>query len=201
VAQVLLSAFLSAPQGESVPGLPGMRTTQAAQQSRLAEGAQALAVPVRVKQPFVIHQLEFPKKPPLYDFLSILKTRGSCNAEQKVAPLIPPRAVYCIPVFLEGGCGGVPRGRGEGGNLLRAHRFKLRHPRTTHFFLNDDFTARGRPLAASAKRVLTATMARLRKQADHKAECYCEADARSDWAGCALIAPCAAYTKAPVRAF
>lgn len=65
VAQVLLSAFLSAPQGESVPGLLGMRTTQAAQQSRLAEGAQALAVPVRVKQPFVTHQLEFPKKPPL----------------------------------------------------------------------------------------------------------------------------------------
>ena len=37
VAQVLLSAFLSAPQGESVPGLPGMRTTKAAQQSRLAD--------------------------------------------------------------------------------------------------------------------------------------------------------------------
>lgn len=65
VAQVLLSAFLSAPQGESVPGLAGMRTTQAAQQSRLAEGAQALAVPVRVKQTFVTYQLEFPKKPPL----------------------------------------------------------------------------------------------------------------------------------------
>ena len=134
MAQVLLSAFLSAPQGESVPGLPGMRTTQAAQQSRLADGAQALAVPVRLKQPFVIHQLEYPKKPPLYDFLSILKTRGSCNAEQKVAPLIPPRAVYCIPVFLEGGCGGVPRGRGEGGNLLRTLVFKLRHPRTALYF-------------------------------------------------------------------
>ena len=56
VAQVLLSAFLSAPQGESVPGLPGMRTTQAAQQSRLADGAQALAVPVRLKQPFVTYE-------------------------------------------------------------------------------------------------------------------------------------------------
>ena len=133
MAQVLLPAFLSAPQGESVPGLPGMRTTQAAQQSRLADGAQALAVPVRLKQPFVIHQLEYPKKPPLYDFLSILKTRGSCNAEQKVAPLIPPRAVYCIPVFLEGGCGGVPRGRGEGGNLLRTLVFKLRYSRTIFF--------------------------------------------------------------------
>ena len=53
MAQVLLPAILSAPQGESVPGLPGVRTTQAAQQSRLAEGAQALAVPVRLKQPFV----------------------------------------------------------------------------------------------------------------------------------------------------
>jgi len=37
VAQALLAAFLSAPQGESVPGLPGMRTTRAAQQSRLAD--------------------------------------------------------------------------------------------------------------------------------------------------------------------
>ena len=37
VAQVLLPAFLSAPQGVSVPGLPGMRTTRAAQQSRLAD--------------------------------------------------------------------------------------------------------------------------------------------------------------------
>ena len=63
VAQVLLSAFLSAPQGESVPGLLGMRTTQAAQQSRLAEGAQALAVPVRLKQ--FSHTKEVPEKPPL----------------------------------------------------------------------------------------------------------------------------------------
>ena len=76
MAQVLLPAFLSAPQGESVPGLPGMRTTQAAQQSRLADGAQALAVPVRLKQPFVIHQLEYPKKPPLYDFSEHLKNEG-----------------------------------------------------------------------------------------------------------------------------
>ena len=44
---------------------PGMRTTQAAQQSRLADGAQALAVPVRLKQQFVTYQSEFPKKPPL----------------------------------------------------------------------------------------------------------------------------------------
>ena len=35
---------------------PGVRTTQAAQQSRLADGAQALAVPVRLKQPFVPHK-------------------------------------------------------------------------------------------------------------------------------------------------
>ena len=56
MAKVLLPAFLSAPQGESVPGLPGMRTTQAAQQSRLADGAQALAVPVRLKQPFVTYE-------------------------------------------------------------------------------------------------------------------------------------------------
>ena len=37
MAQVLITVFLSAPQGVSVLGLPGMRTTRAAQQSRLAD--------------------------------------------------------------------------------------------------------------------------------------------------------------------
>ncbi len=96
---------------------------------RLADGAQALAVPVRLKQYFS-HTKEVPEKPPFTDDVSILKRWDNCNVEQKVAPLIPPRAVYCIQYFLEGGCGGVPRGRGEGGNLLRAHRFKLRPTRT-----------------------------------------------------------------------
>lgn len=36
--------------------------------------------------------------------------------------------------------------------------------------------------------------ARLRKQAVHKAKCYCEADARSDWADGACIASCPACT-------
>ncbi len=88
----------------------------------------------RLRQQFVIHQKEFPKKPPLYGVLSILKMRGNCNVEQKVAPLIPPRAVYYIPIFLERGCGGLPRGRGEGGNLLRTLIFKLRYSRTEHFY-------------------------------------------------------------------
>ena len=95
----------------------------------------------------------------------------------------------------------MPRGRGEGGNLLRTLVFKLRYSRTILFFIHDKYSARYGPLAASAKIVLTATMARLRKQADHKAECYCEADARSDWADCACIATRLARTKAYVRAF
>ena len=99
---------------------------------RLADGAQALAVPVRLKQYFS-HTKEVPEKPPFTDDVSILKRWDNCNVEQKVAPLIPPRAVYCIQYFLEGGCGGVPRGRGEGGNLLRTLVFKLRYSRTIFF--------------------------------------------------------------------
>lgn len=51
------------------------------------------------------------------------------------------------------------------------------------------------------KNALLWKWAGLRKQADHKAECYCEADARSDWADCACIAPCAAFTKAHLLPF
>ena len=76
---------------------------------RLADGAQALAVPVRLKQYFS-HTKEVPEKPPFTDDVSILKRWDNCNVEQKVAPLIPPRAVYCIQYFLEGGCGGARQG-------------------------------------------------------------------------------------------
>ena len=91
-------------------------------------------MPVRLKQYFS-HTKEVPEKPPFTDDVSILKRWDNCNVEQKVAPLIPPRAVYCIQYFLEGGCGGVPRGRGEGGNLLRTLVFKLRYSRTILFLL------------------------------------------------------------------
>ena len=132
---------------------------------RLADGAQALAVPVRLKQYFS-HTKEVPEKPPFTDDVSILKRWDSCNAEQKVAPLIPPRAVYSIHYFLEGGCGGVPRGRGEGGNLLRAHRFKLRHPRTPLYFFTTSLQREADLWRLLQKECLLQRWARLRKQAD-----------------------------------
>lgn len=86
------------------------------------------------------------------------------------------------------------------GNLLRAHRFKLRHPRTTLYFFTTSLQREADLWRLLQKECLLQRWARLRKQADHKAKCYCEAVARSDWADCACITPCFALTKAYVRA-
>ena len=77
----------------------------------------------------------------------------------KRVPPVPPRAgTIAFLIFSEGGLGGMPRGGGKGGTLLRTLVFKLRYSRTIHFFIHDNFSARYGPLAAYTKRVLTATI-------------------------------------------
>ena len=90
---------------------------------RLADGAQALAVPVRLKQYFS-HTKEVPEKPPFTDDVSILKRWDNCNVEQKVCPLIPPESgSIAFLNFWKGGVGGCPAAGGKGENLLRARLF------------------------------------------------------------------------------
>lgn len=80
---------------------------------RLADGAQALAEPVRLKQYFS-HTKEVPEKPPFTDDVSILKRWDNCNVEQKVAPLNPPESGILHSIFFGRGLwGGAPRQGGR----------------------------------------------------------------------------------------
>ena len=62
--------------------------------------------------------------------------------------------------------GGVPRGRGEGGNLLRAHRFKLRNPRTALYFFTTSLQREEEIWRLLQKECFLQRWAHLRKQAD-----------------------------------
>ena len=101
----------------------------------------------------------------------------------------------------------MPRGGGKGGTLLRAHSFKLRHELEAFSFLQPMF--RTRCFGGFCNKITHTTATRnvywifnfadegncalhpeythMRKQAGHKAKCYCEADARNDWPDCACI--------------
>ena len=58
------------------------------------------------------------------------------------------------------------RGRGEGGNLLRARRFKLRYPRTAFYFFTTSLQREADLWRLLQKECLLQRWARLRKQAD-----------------------------------
>ena len=60
----------------------------------------------------------------------------------------------------------MPRGRGEGGNLLRAHRFKLRNTRTALYFFTTSLQREEEIWRLLQKECLLQRWAHLRKQAD-----------------------------------
>ena len=106
------------------------------------------------------------------------------------------------------GCGGVPRGRGEGGNLLRAHRFKLRNPRTALYFSRPVYSARKRLGGFYKKSAYCNDGLTCGNRQMHKAEGvadalllrFSSATLGATAADCACIASCAAFTKATLRA-
>ena len=177
-------------------------------------------VPVRLRQ--TSHTKILPKKAATVRPIEHLKQAGQLQCWAKGLPPNSPRERFnSIPYFLERGCWGVPRGRGEGGKPF-ACPLVLVATWTRGAFIFTTNILNSMHLAASAKRwpiqpprpmftvvsifadegcrALLPGFANLRKQAGHKAERYSVADAWSDWPDCAWIKACFASLRCCLRA-
>ena len=102
----------------------------------------------------------------------------------------------------------MPRGRGEGGNLLRAHRFKLRHSRTTLYIFTTSLQRETDLWRLLQKECLLQRWPACGNRQLHKAKGvadalllrFSSATPGATAADCACIAPCVAFTKATLRA-